>query len=136
MQTMVTVAAGSDNNVAGGSASTSVAMQATASTSVATSTAPAHRRGHRRQESFYEMTGLYSEACADDSSMDTPADTELPLQNDTFIKCHSRQASSGLVDRERQISNSHHDIDDLSRDCGILSFRPLKIQKLARIKVG
>lgn len=96
------------------------------------------------------MTGLYSEVCADDSSTDIPVDSEMAsaptlpsgaqLHNaDTVIKCHSRQASSGLVDRdrERQISSSHHDlVDDLSRDCGILSFRPLKIQKLARIKVS
>lgn len=55
---------------------------------------------------------------------------------DTVIKCHSRQPSSGLMDREK----AHHidDIvdDELLLDCGILSCRPAKIQKLARIKVG
>lgn len=141
----------STNNMPGGG---SQAATTSASTSSAATVPSGHRRGHRRQESFYEMTGLYSEACADDSSTDIPVDSEtglpqssLPLggaaqlhnnTNDIVIKCHSRQASSGLVDRdrERQISSSHHDVvDDLSRDCGILSFRPLKIQKLARIKV-
>jgi hypothetical protein len=64
---------------------------------------------------MYAMTGLYSETQADDSSADIPHDTEtdsLPSatinatttvhhhhSQDTVIKCHSRQPSSGLVDR-------------------------------------
>lgn len=123
----------------------------------------------RRQESQYEMTGLYSET-QDDSSADLPQDTEsesLPstitvttnyepqsvtvsttLTNpavtttsitstvapDTVIKCHSRQPSS-TADREK----THHGDDlvdeELLRDCGILSCRPVRIQKAARIKV-
>jgi organic anion transporter 3A len=66
---------------------------------------------------------------------------------DTVIKCHSRQPSAGLMDREKSYhnnsSNSNNnnntesdDDDDLSKDCGILSCRPAKIQKLARIKVS
>jgi organic anion transporter 3A len=123
----------------------------------------------RRQESQYEMTGLYSEA-QDDSSADLPQDTEtdsLPsrvvavvqqpqtvtvsttLTNpsvtttcitsstspDTVIKCHSRQPSASLMDREKSY---HSDAtgDEMSRDCGILSCRPVQIQKLARIKVS
>lgn len=54
---------------------------------------------------------------------------------DIVVKCHSRQPSSGLVDREK----SHHNddiVDDvLLKDCGILSCRPAQVQKLARIKV-
>lgn len=141
---------------------------------------------NRRQESMYEMTGLYSEQQdQDDSSADIPQDTEsesLPstitvntinyepisstssatnctqsnqtvtspmgaasaLTNsssctDTVIKCHSRQPSSSLVDREKPLANMIHnhdeDDDDFSRDCGILSLRPKRIQKYARIKV-
>lgn len=55
---------------------------------------------------------------------------------DTVIKCHSRQPSSSLMDREK----THHNCDDIVddeelKDCGILSCRPVRIQKLARIKV-
>lgn len=126
-----------------------------------------------RQESQYEMTGLYSET-QDDSSADLPQDTESeslpstitvttnfdPVQTqsvtvsttltnpsvtttsitssaapDTVIKCHSRQPSSTLMDREKNLHNEDTDDDELSQDCGILSCRPAKIQKLARIKV-
>ncbi|CRK86366.1 CLUMA_CG000192, isoform A [Clunio marinus] len=126
------------------------------------------RKGHRRQESQYEMTGLYSEA-QDDSSADLPQENEsesLPstinvttnyeplnvtvsttLMNpaitttsitsaavpDTVIKCHSRQPSSSLMDREKALHNDV--VDELSKDCGILSCRPMRIQKLARIKI-
>lgn len=107
-----------------------------------------HRKGHRRQESFYEMTGLYSEmrGATDDSSADIPNDesdttppgTQLHTANsvppDTVIKCHSRQPSSGLV-VEKQLPPDDDDEEELSRDCGILSFRPYRMQKLARIKV-
>lgn len=110
------------------------------------------------------MTGLYSEA-QDDSSADLPQDTEsdsLPscvvvqsvtvsttLTNpavtttcitasatDTVIKCHSRQPSASLMDREKNYHNTDTADDELSRDCGILSCRPASIQKLARIKVN
>ncbi|KAJ6630890.1 Solute carrier organic anion transporter family member 5A1 [Pseudolycoriella hygida] len=102
-----------------------------------------HRKGHRRQESIYEMTGLYSET-GDDSSVDVPPESEvsdcsnLPEANtttaqlvDTVIKCHSRQPSSGLVDRDKSIARS----DDLSRDCGMFGCRPSVLQKFARIKI-
>uniref|UniRef100_U5ERZ1 Putative organic anion transporter n=1 Tax=Corethrella appendiculata TaxID=1370023 RepID=U5ERZ1_9DIPT len=41
-----------------------------------------HRKGHRRNESMYAMTGLYSETQTDDSSADIPQETEtesLPI---------------------------------------------------------
>lgn len=126
----------------------------------------------RRQESQYEMTGLYSET-QDDSSGDLPQDESDSLPStitvttnfepvltqsvtvsttltnpavtttsitssavpDTVIKCHSRQPSASLVDREKTLHNDDLD-DDLSKDCGILSCRPAKMQKLARIKVS
>lgn len=56
------------------------------------------------------------------------------LSSDTVIKCHSRQASSGLVDRDKPLPNVRHD-EDLSRDCGFLRCRPIVMQKFARIKV-
>ncbi|CAO1319586.1 unnamed protein product [Diamesa serratosioi] len=126
-----------------------------------------HRKGHRRQESMYEMTGLYSEA-QDDSSGDMAQETEseslpsttnvngLPMATtvsttltnpsvtttsvtttpDTVIKCHSRQPSAGIVDhREPYHDDDDDDDDEMSKDCGILSCRPVKIQKLARIKI-
>lgn len=67
------------------------------------------------------------------------AATALVAQNsytgDTVIKCHSRQASSGLVDRDKSLPNvRNHDVDDLSQDCGLLGCRPAAIQKFARIK--
>lgn len=126
-----------------------------------------------RQESQYEMTGLYSET-QDDSSADLPQDTETeslpstitvatnynPVQAqsvtvsttltnpsvtttsitssvapDTVIKCHSRQPSSSLMDREKTLHNDEFVDEELLNDCGILSCRPAKMQKLARIKV-
>lgn len=126
-----------------------------------------------RQESQYEMTGLYSET-QDDSSADLPQDTEtesLPstitvttnfnpaltqtvtvsttltnpavtttsitssvVPDTVMIKCHSRQPSSSLMDREKTHSGDELEDEDLN-DCGILSCRPAKMQKLARIKV-
>lgn len=86
------------------------------------------------------MTGLYSET-GDDSSVDVPLESEVSDSNnlhdasapvaDAVIKCHSRQPSSGLVDRDKSITRS----DDLSRDCGLFGCRPAAIQKFARIKV-
>lgn len=111
------------------------------------------------------MTGLYSDATQDDSSADLPQDTsesDSPPNKDesrvphnvtvsttlanpsvtttcissistatetVIIKCHSRQPSNsaGLVEDS---------CDEHSRDCGILSCRPVKMQKLARIKVS
>lgn len=62
--------------------------------------------------------------------------TSVTTTPDTVIKCHSRQPSAGIVDHREP----YHDVDDddddeMSKDCGILSCRPAKIQKLARIKV-
>lgn len=86
------------------------------------------------------MTGLYSETGDDSSSADVPPESEVSDSSnlpdstalaDTVIKCHSRQPSSGLVDRDKSISRS----DDLSRDCGMFGCRPSAIQRFARIKV-
>uniref|UniRef100_A0A1S4GZ17 Uncharacterized protein n=1 Tax=Anopheles gambiae TaxID=7165 RepID=A0A1S4GZ17_ANOGA len=115
------------------------------------------RKGHRRNESMYAMTGLYSEAQTDDSSADIPQDTEsesLPMSvntatttasttatsatatADTVIKCHSRQPSSSvMMDRDKPLPNVLLINDDYMRDCGILNCRPSAVQHFARIKV-
>ncbi|XP_055588993.1 uncharacterized protein LOC129741292 [Uranotaenia lowii] len=105
----------------------------------------AHRKGHRRNESMYAMTGLYSEAQTDDSSADIPGSEveseSLPVSvntvpADTVIKCHSRQPSNSLMMMEKPaLSNVLLVNEDYSRDCGILTCRPSAIQKFARIKV-
>lgn len=93
---------------------------------------------------MYAMTGLYSDTGADDSSADAPHDesecgSSILDQSpdhppDTVIKCHSRQPSSSLVDREKQSISD--DEDSLIMDCGILNCRPKVIQQFARIKVS
>lgn len=54
---------------------------------------------------------------------------------DTVIKCHSRQPSASIMDREKALHNDDIVDDEYSKDCGILSCRPARVQKLARIKV-
>ncbi|XP_053960049.1 uncharacterized protein LOC128864424 isoform X1 [Anastrepha ludens] len=176
-----------------------------------TASSTTHRRGHRRQESMYQMTGLYSETntSGDDSSVDaatqdSPANLgELascsagpmpgvnntnvlsratckchnhyhhppPHQNnhhhhphnngqqqtpcnasgccnETLAKSHSRQPSANITvgastgagsnnNAANMLYDSEYDNDDelQSRDCGILNYRPRRIQKFARIKV-
>lgn len=59
--------------------------------------------GHRRQESMYAMTGLYSETTDTEDCNNTDTDNAGPSVPapcyDTVIKCHSRNPSSGLVDK-------------------------------------
>ncbi|XP_052738618.1 solute carrier organic anion transporter family member 5A1 [Bicyclus anynana] len=109
--------------------------------------APQHRKGHRRQESMYAMTGLYAESgCADGDAAGSgtpppPAHPSHPPRDAT--KCHSRNPSAGICDRERerekekphQIFPEILDIPHDARDCGILSWRPLFIQRFSSIKV-
>ena len=64
--------------------------------------------------------------------------TSVTTTPDTVIKCHSRQPSAGIVDHREPYHDDNDDDDDdeeMSKDCGILSCRPAKMQKLARIKV-
>ncbi|XP_060646587.1 solute carrier organic anion transporter family member 5A1 isoform X1 [Drosophila nasuta] len=117
-----------------------------------------HRKGHRRQESMYQMTGLYSEAnSGDDSSIDAAQDgphmgmattavgVELGAGTDTnaVLKCHSRQPSAAAAAGGKCSNADHQRTDDddedeeqfHSRDCGILNCRPYGIQRFARIKI-
>ncbi|KAJ8670807.1 hypothetical protein QAD02_002066, partial [Eretmocerus hayati] len=112
--------------------------------------------GHRRNESMYAMTGLYSEASRPVSS-GGGGDQLAPggkLSHDTVIRCHSRNPSSGLVDHRDFIIKCHSrnpsatlvverpekeraqtpPINPDSKDCGILSCRPVFIQRFAGIR--
>ncbi|XP_060516350.1 solute carrier organic anion transporter family member 3A1-like isoform X2 [Cylas formicarius] len=109
-----------------------------------------HCKGHRRQESMYAMTGLYSESIPEEQSESGSAgevglnkcNTSFCHGGDTIIKCHSRNPSASF-DRDR----AAHSGGTLSRssepplilretkDCGILGFRPTCIQHLAGIKI-
>lgn len=108
---------------------------------------------HRRQESMYTMTGLYSENVDDNSSIDVPGDSETSengsqigglagnavpnyVAADTVIKCHSRQPSASIVDQRDKQTTECNDTDEMSVDCGILTCRPKSFQKFARIKVS
>ncbi|KAH8263213.1 hypothetical protein KR044_005953, partial [Drosophila immigrans] len=106
----------------------------------------------RRQESMYQMTGLYSEAnSGDDSSIDAAQDGPAAAAGgvaaaaaaatgadmNAVLKCHSRQPSAA-----NKCNNADPDDDDEdeeqfhnSRDCGILNCRPYGIQRFARIKI-
>ncbi|XP_075974203.1 organic anion transporting polypeptide 30B [Anticarsia gemmatalis] len=113
-----------------------------------TNAAPQHRKGHRRQESMYAMTGLYAESgCADgagdEAGPSTPPHPSHPPRES--IKCHSRNPSAGICDRDREREKEKEkprqmypeilDIPHDARDCGILSWRPLFIQRFSSIKV-
>ncbi|KPI94972.1 Solute carrier organic anion transporter family member 5A1 [Papilio xuthus] len=110
-----------------------------------TNAAPQHRKGHRRQESMYAMTGLYAESgCAEgEAGPSTPPHVAHPTRDS--VKCHSRNPSAGICDRdrerEREKEKPHQlfpeilDIPHDARDCGILSWRPLFIQRFSSIKV-
>lgn len=63
-------------------------------------TTVSHRKGHRRQESMYAMTGLYSESVpenenCDDDTTQVPSTTNFCHDN-VVIKCHSRNPSAGF----------------------------------------
>ncbi|XP_073958010.1 organic anion transporting polypeptide 30B isoform X2 [Choristoneura fumiferana] len=105
---------------------------------------------HRRQESMYAMTGLYAESggaeagceeCAGPSAPAHPPHPPHPPRDP--VKCHSRNPSAGICDRERdrerekphQLYPEILDIPHDARDCGILSWRPLFIQSFSSIKV-
>ncbi|KAJ8736255.1 hypothetical protein PYW08_006911 [Mythimna loreyi] len=112
-----------------------------------TNAAPQHRKGHRRQESMYAMTGLYAESgCAeasDEAGPSTPPHPSHPPRES--VKCHSRNPSAGVCDRDRERDKEREkprqlypeilDIPHDARDCGILSWRPLFIQQFSSIKV-
>jgi organic anion transporter 3A len=65
-----------------------------------------HPHGHRRQESMYAMTGLYSESTSNEEDLNesdvtatTNSGTSASCCHDNVVKCHSRNPSAGVVDR-------------------------------------
>lgn len=104
------------------------------------------KKGHRRQESMYAMTGLYSESlpvedrsAENNGKQSTTESTTAHLCHETVIKCHSRNPSAGF-DRDKSTHNSFYEtpavISSGTKECGILNCRPSFIQKYARIKVN
>lgn len=106
-----------------------------------------HRKGHRRQESMYAMTGLYSETVPEEETSDDNNDAQETMTttaahfcHETVIKCHSRNPSTGF-DREKAAHTStFHETPAVilrdTKDCGILNCRPSFIQRYAGIKVS
>jgi organic anion transporter 3A len=98
-----------------------------------------HCKGHRRQESMYAMTGLYSESVPEDN--DGTADTKCSTTfcHDTVIKCHSRNPSAGFDRDKAAHATTYSDPPPVilrdTKECGILKCRPSFIQKYAGIKV-
>lgn len=98
---------------------------------------------------MYAMTGLYAESvpvegdCGDGAAGPSAPPPSHPLRDS--IKCHSRNPSAGICDRdrekEREKEKPHQmfpeilDIPHDARDCGILTWRPMFIQKFSSIKV-
>ncbi|KAK9737336.1 Organic Anion Transporter Polypeptide (OATP) family [Popillia japonica] len=102
-------------------------------------------KGHRRQESMYAMTGLYSETVPEEDSS-TATEPEKPTHNagnfchDTVVKCHSRNPSAVGFDKEKtahvtSFTETSAVILRDSKECGILGCRPSFVQKYAGIKV-
>lgn len=122
------------------SSSSSMSTQAPPATAATSGTNQGHCKGHRRQESMYAMTGLYSESVPEqDDVPDTKCTTTFC--HDTVIKCHSRNPSAGF-DREKAAHNTTYTNEQPAviirdtKECGILSCRPSFIQKYAGIKVS
>ncbi|RZC42771.1 solute carrier organic anion transporter family member 5A1 [Asbolus verrucosus] len=96
-----------------------------------------HCKGHRRQESMYAMTGLYSESVPEDNgTADTKCSTTFC--HDTVIKCHSRNPSAGFDRDKAAHATTYSDSPPVilrdTKECGILKCRPSFIQKYAGIK--
>lgn len=105
-----------------------------------------HRKGHRRQESMYAMTGLYSETVPEEETSDDNNDTQESVAttaahfcHETVIKCHSRNPSTGFDRDKTAHQNTFHETPAVilrdTNDCGILKCRPSFIQRYAGIKV-
>ncbi|KOB78794.1 Organic anion transporting polypeptide [Operophtera brumata] len=91
-----------------------------------TNSAPQHRKGHRRQESMYAMTGLYAESGgAEGEEVAGPSTPPHPT--------HPPRES--IKEKPPQLFPEILDIPHDTRDCGILSWRPLFIQQFSSIKV-
>ncbi|XP_072402735.1 solute carrier organic anion transporter family member 3A1-like [Diabrotica undecimpunctata] len=95
-----------------------------------------HCKGHRRQESMYTMTGLYSETIPETTEIaETKCSTNF--YHDTVIKCHSRNPSASF-DRDKAAHTATYTETPVilknTKECGIFQCRPSFIQKYAGIK--
>lgn len=132
----------------GVSAGTSSASSSTAETAAGVGNAP--RKGHRRQESMYTMTGLYADVVPEEDVADEEETVDGGEEvaskkkaychpQETIIKCHSRNPSTGF-DRDKAMHATYLEAPVIvlrnggSKDCGILTCRPGYIQKYAGIK--
>lgn len=118
--------AGTPNGEAGHGASTSTST-----------TGQGHCKGHRRQESMYAMTGLYSETIPEQAET-TETKCSTTFCHDTVIKCHSRNPSASF-DRDKAAHTATYTQQPViirnSKECGILRCRPSCLQRCAGIKV-
>lgn len=100
---------------------------------------PTHCKGHRRQESMYAMTGLYSETIPEQSEIDQKK-CSTNFYQETIIKCHSRNPSASFDrDKAAQTAASYIETPVILKevkDCGIFACRPVFLQKYASIKVS
>lgn len=110
------------------------------SPSTSSSTTQGHCKGHRRQESMYAMTGLYSETIPEQTET-TETKCSTNYCHDTVIKCHSRNPSASF-DREKANTHNTNTYNDAptvilrdTKECGILQCRPSCLQRCAGIKV-
>ncbi|PSN43736.1 hypothetical protein C0J52_15344 [Blattella germanica] len=86
-------------------------------------TSGGHSHGHRRQESMYAMTGLYSESASNEE--------DLNDSNATVTTNISLNTTAGSEKERPQPAINLQD----SKDCGILNCRPPFLQRFAGIKV-
>ncbi|CAG9855283.1 unnamed protein product [Phyllotreta striolata] len=124
---------GNGGGAAAGNAGADAGHGASTSTSAAQG---GHCKGHRRQESMYTMTGLYSEAIPEQAEI---AETKCSTNfcHDTVIKCHSRNPSASF-DRDKAAHTATYTETPVilkdTKDCGIFQCRPSFIQKYAGIR--
>lgn len=109
-----------------------------ASTSSTSTSQPGHCKGHRRQESMYTMTGLYSETIPEQSEVDETTKCTTNFCHDTVIRCHSRNPSASF-DRDKAAHTATYTETPVilkdTKDCGIFQCRPSFLQQYAGIKV-
>lgn len=97
--------------------------------------------GHRRQESMYAMTGLYSERTSEnDDGPDDPIPSASNYRPESIVKCHSRNPSSSIIEKPSLLKKGDLPETALSlqtdlKQCGIFSCRPDCLQRFSSIKV-
>lgn len=100
-----------------------------------------HSHGHRRQESMYALTGLYSETTPenDDGQQEDNLPSASTYRAESVVKCHSRNPSATIVPstaKQKDYPTAEKPITTVTKQCGILSCRPDCLQKCLSIKVS